>query len=130
MRRTRAAQRAAAEATQSSDTSDAHTLQPELIERVPLGDVTANAHNIADPEPTEIADMPPKRSKSRAGAKKGAKGKKAKATATATEEQTETIRVQEDDRQAAGSPASDAAVEDLAIAPASGTCLRILYSPA
>lgn len=125
MRRTRAAQRAAAEA-KLSDTSDAHTLQPDLVERVPLGDVTTNAHNIADTEPIQTAEMPPKRSKSRAGAKKGAKGKKGKAIVTG--EQPETIQVQEDDRQAAGSPASDAAVEDLAVQPAHGTCLHSLYS--
>jgi hypothetical protein len=115
--RTRAARRAAEETQHNPQ-------EPDTAERVPLGDVSPNAHNnIAEAEPVHVTEMPPKRSKSRAGNKKGAKGKKSKAAAT--EEPTDSGEVREEERQAAASPASDATVEELAVRTENG--IRLLF---
>ncbi|KAF2280555.1 uncharacterized protein EI97DRAFT_428644 [Westerdykella ornata] len=118
MRLTRAARRA--EAAQDISTSphapDAHTSDPNR--RVPLGNVSINPIR----EPIEPDDLDPKAmapNKPKATSTKVTKPKKPK-----TRERYNVDEVQlvlGDERQAAGSPASDAAVDDLAASPANGT---------
>jgi hypothetical protein len=93
-------------------------MDTETAERVPLGEVSTNSPNRAiDAEITEAKPKALKRSKSKS--KKGGRGKKAKAV---EEEQFDDAVVLEDERQAAGSPASDAAADELATPPANGAC--------
>ncbi|KAF2117508.1 hypothetical protein BDV96DRAFT_570332 [Lophiotrema nucula] len=117
MRLTRAAQRAVA--IETEDASNASLPPTPSKERVPLGEVSANT--IAEPTvdvelAAEVKKMPPKKGKK--GGKKGTKSKK-----TAEEEVLEVANagepqvILEDARQAAGSPASDAAVDELASGP-------------
>lgn len=117
-----------AEATQevsleTADASHSH-IELETKERVPLGEVSGNSPVKPELENAEVKKMPAKKGKAKGGAKKGAKGKRAKA---AEEEQVEdeVIVVLEDERQAAGSPASDAAVDELAKEPTEGACSGI-----
>ncbi|KAH7359988.1 hypothetical protein BKA66DRAFT_573733 [Pyrenochaeta sp. MPI-SDFR-AT-0127] len=83
----------------------------DLTERAPLNEISPNAspelghHEEKLPKKTTA-----KKTKGKGGAKKGAKGKKAQAAEV--EEQVQVVL--EDEREAAASPASDAAVEDLA----------------
>jgi hypothetical protein len=84
-------------------------------ERVPLGEVSANPLN-EHPAPTTMA--PAKKTKAKGG-RKGAKGKKGKKAEQEPEQEPETtetdhVEVLEDERKAAASPASDAAVGELA----------------
>jgi hypothetical protein len=78
-----------------------------------LGEVSPNSvPEIVETAHDELTKMPSKKAKGKGGAKKNAKGKKAK---TATEEAAvDVVEVLEDERLAAGSPASDAAVDELA----------------
>ncbi|KAF2651352.1 hypothetical protein K491DRAFT_781925 [Lophiostoma macrostomum CBS 122681] len=112
MRLTRAASRAEAPTFEDSETPNASKPHTDLPERVPLGEVSVNAVLEPAPEHNEAEKMPPKKSKAKGGAKKGAKGKKGN---VAEEEHVEVVL--EDERQAAGSPASDAAVDELANPP-------------
>jgi hypothetical protein len=110
MRLTRAALRAGAE---QDDASNVHT---DLKERVPLSEVSVNtALDVevegADTEQAEPKKMPARKTKGRTGAKKGAKSKKA--TVVEDEQDQDVQVVLEDERQLAGSPASDAAADDL-----------------
>lgn len=111
MRLTRSALRAEAPSTTPIETSDASSvpLPPSPIkERVPLGEVSGNPAS----DQAELATMAPaKKTKGKAG-RKAAKGKKGKKTEVETA--VERVEVLEDERQAAGSPASDAAVDELA----------------
>lgn len=113
MRTTRAALRA-----QDTEIDASNTPATPTKERVPLGDISANAVAEAvegtDPE-LEAKNMPVKKGKGKGGAKKAAKGKKAKVAEGE-------IEVLEDERQAAGSPASDVAVDELAKGPSHGAC--------
>ncbi|KAF2256432.1 hypothetical protein BU26DRAFT_499099 [Trematosphaeria pertusa] len=112
MRLTRAALRA--EATQHIETADASNPHTDPKERVPLGEVSANAAiEPADPEEAQPQKMPAKKTKGRGGAKKSAKAKKGKPA----EDDVDAVQVLENERQAAGSPASDAAVDELARKP-------------
>jgi hypothetical protein len=90
-------------------------------DRVPLGDVSANT--VLDPDPTDAPakKMAAKKAKAKSTAKKGAKGRKANAAQEDDAEAVDAAPVTEDERQAAGSPASDAAVEELADQPTAGT---------
>ncbi|KAF2184331.1 hypothetical protein K469DRAFT_750940 [Zopfia rhizophila CBS 207.26] len=116
MRLTRAALRAEATENRDNETADASKvplLPTPLKERVPLGEVSTNA--VAEqPEPElEVKKMAaPKKTKAKGGKKaaKGKKGKKADVEVTEGEQ----VEVLEDERKAAGSPASDAAVDELA----------------
>lgn len=118
MRLTRAAQRAQQNVDELVDATDQ--------ERAPLNEISHNTTpELAEPEesmpmktPAKTsaktpAKTPAKKSK-KGGAKKGAKGKKGKAI----EDEEHIGHVTEDERQAAASPASDAAVEDPAKGPA------------
>jgi hypothetical protein len=110
MRLTRAALRAGAE---QDDASNVHT---DLKERVPLSEVSVNTAlevevEGADTEQAEPKKMPARKTKGRTGAKKGAKSKKA--TIVEDEQDQDVQVVLEDERQLAGSPASDAAADDL-----------------
>jgi hypothetical protein len=110
MRLTRAALRAGAE---QDDASNVHT---DLKERVPLSEVSVNtALDVevegADTEQAEPKKMPARKTKGRTGAKKGAKSKKA--TIVEDEQDQDVQVVLDDERQLAGSPASDAAADDL-----------------
>jgi hypothetical protein len=113
MRLTRAALRA--ESTESIDTADASNLHSDAKQRIPLGDVSANTLPDLDLEDTQIKKMAPKKLR-KGAAKKGAKGKKF--------EEVEDVGVEpqvlEDERQAAGSPASDAAIDELSSGPTDG----------
>jgi hypothetical protein len=104
-------------------TPDASIAHADLDERVPLSEVSANAAD-QEPEVQEPKAMAPlKRTKSkRGGAKKGAKAKKAQVE---EEEEEQGQVVLEDERQAAGSPASDAAADDLAGVSTDGTRFRV-----
>lgn len=133
------------------DHHPSHSKQTQ--DRNPISEIEANnvdapelhadvaAADAADAQP---AKMPPKRSKSKKGGKKGAKGKKAdpeKPTEAeqqkfngAEDEVKEEAQVEvvlEDERQAAGSPASDAARDKLVEPPSEGAsrCLRGVYGP-
>ncbi|KAF2262256.1 hypothetical protein CC78DRAFT_569862 [Lojkania enalia] len=117
MRLTRAALRAEATQSPENETADASKCElppTPLKERVPLGEVSPN--KVAEPAELEVdlkvKKMPAKKSKARGGAKRGAKGKTAKVA-----EEPVDVEVLEDARQAAGSPASDAAVGELAKGP-------------
>jgi membrane protein involved in colicin uptake len=82
-------------------------------ERAPLNEISLNAspEQVIEPE-EDIPNKTPAKSKSKKGAKKTAKKTaKAKKAKAAEDEQIQVVL--EDERQAAGSPASDAAVEDL-----------------
>lgn len=118
MRLTRAALRAEAP-IQDSETPDASNSHTELKARVPLGEVSANAALEPEPEQPDAKKMPAKKSKAKGGARKGAKGKKGKG-AEEDQDQVEIVEVLEDERQAAGSPASDAAADELAKPPTDG----------
>jgi hypothetical protein len=113
MRITRAALRA--ESTESIDTADASNLQSDAKQRIPLGDVSANTLPDPEFEDTQIKKMAPRKLR-KGAAKKGAKGKKV--------EEVEDVGVEpqvlEDERQAAGSPASDAAIDELSSGPTDG----------
>jgi hypothetical protein len=120
MRLTRAALRAEAEQVQS-DTDDASLLHSHL-KRVPLSEVNTNTaidhenenENENENEELQSQKMPAKKTKAKGGAKKGKKGKTA-------DEEVE-IEMVEDERRAAGSPASDAAVDELADGPTVSMC--------
>lgn len=107
------AQQTAEDPTTSDEVTD-------LKDRAPLNEISPNAspEQIGAPE-EDLPQKTPAKSKSKKGAKKtgkkAAKGKKAKA---AEEEQVQVVL--EDERQAAGSPASEAAVEDLVKGPSEG----------
>ncbi|KAF2742446.1 hypothetical protein M011DRAFT_266555 [Sporormia fimetaria CBS 119925] len=110
MRVTRAAMRAGADADAKPTPTD--------IERIPLSAVSSNPlRESADSEHVEIETkpMPPKRTKSKGGGRKGTRGKRGKAAEQEHEEHEEHADpvVLEDVRRAAGSPASDAASDDL-----------------
>lgn len=79
-------------------------------ERSPLLEISSNASPEQVVPVEELPKKTPAKGKSKKGTKKGAKGKKAKVV---DEEEPQQI-VLEDERQAAASPASDAAVEELA----------------
>ncbi|PSN68738.1 hypothetical protein BS50DRAFT_632622 [Corynespora cassiicola Philippines] len=117
MRLTRAALRA--EATQTTlqgdtQTVDASNTQADL-RRVPLGEVSANApSDTLEIEQAPPTKMPPKKSKAKGGAKKGARGKNTKDVG---ETHVEVVEINADGRDGAGSPASDAPVDELANAP-------------
>jgi hypothetical protein len=103
MRLTRAALRA-----ESIETADASNLP-----RIPLGEVPTNTLSDPELEDTQIKKMPPKKLR-KGAAKKGVKGKK-----EVDDDEVEP-QVLEDERQAAGSPASDAAVDELSNGPTEG----------
>lgn len=120
MRLTRAALRA--EATPNllpNDAADASTvpLPPSPSkERIPLSEVSANPLN---EQPTTTM-APAKKSKAKGG-RKGANGKNSKKAELEPETtEAEQVEVLEDERKAAASPASDAAVDDLAKVGANG----------
>ncbi|KAH7125273.1 hypothetical protein B0J11DRAFT_486707 [Dendryphion nanum] len=122
MRLTRAALRAeATQQVEESETPDASNPHNDLKERVPLGEVSPNSALESAPiAETPATKMPPKKSKAKGGAKKGARGKKGKAAEGEEEEEQveiEVAEVLEDARQAAGSPASDAAADELSSEP-------------
>ncbi|PVI07868.1 hypothetical protein DM02DRAFT_234885 [Periconia macrospinosa] len=116
MRLTRAALRAEAQQP-DIETFDASKppANPQAIEdRVPLSDVSGNTSIELDPEEADQVQsqrMPPKKSKAKAGAKKGAKGKKGKAV---KDDNTPVVESVQDEPLAAGDPAADAAVGELA----------------
>jgi membrane protein involved in colicin uptake len=85
----------------------------DIKERAPLNEISLNASPEQVIEPGEdIPNKTPAKSKSKKGAKKTAKkNAKAKKAKAAEDEQIQVVL--EDERQAAGSPASDAALEDL-----------------
>lgn len=114
MRLTRAARRA--EAPLDNDASGTH---PNTDERTPLGEVSLNAADLEPEVQEESKAMAPKRTKSKRGGKKSAKNNKPKVEEQDEPEQTQVVL--EDERQLAGSPASDAAAEDLAAPPTEGT---------
>lgn len=112
MRLTRAAQRA----QHNDETLEAS----DLSERAPLNEISPNASpELGHREEEVFKKAPAKKAKSKAAKKKG-KGKKGKVTEEEQEQQQEVQVVLEDEREAAGSPASDAAVEDLAEGPSNG----------
>jgi len=115
MRLTRAALRAEAHEI-DGETADASHPHTEPQERVPLGEVSPNTTIEPEIEEVHAAKMPAKKSKAKGGAKKGAKGKKG----NAAEGAIEAVEVLEDERSAAGSPASDVAVDELAKETADG----------
>ena len=122
MRLTRSALRAEATPIPPLETPDASSvpLPPSPIkERVPLGEVSGNLIN---EEPEVMA--PAKKTKAKGGRKaaKGKKGKKAEEAEPAVEEQ---VQVLEDERKAAASPASDAAVDELAKDAPGGEYLQV-----
>ena len=124
MRLTRAALRAeATQQVEENETPNASNPHTDLKERVPLGEVSPNPalESLATTE-TPARKMAPKKSKGKGGAKKGAKGKKGKVAEEDLVE-IEDAEVLEDARQAAGSPASNAAVDELAKEPANGKLL-------
>ncbi|KAF2491067.1 hypothetical protein BU16DRAFT_142711 [Lophium mytilinum] len=108
MRQTRSALRA--EVIHVDDSSSAAVPLPftPFKERAPLGEIAGNTA-VAEAETGE--EMAQKKVKAAKGGRKGKKGKK-------MEEEVETEQQQavvlEDERQAAGSPASDGAAEELA----------------
>ncbi|KAF1955534.1 hypothetical protein CC80DRAFT_594277 [Byssothecium circinans] len=109
MRLTRAALRAEAEAQQPViETADASNAHSDPKGRVPLGEVSTNTAIEPEVEHPQSQKMPPKKRK----AKGGARGKKGKGV-----DEVEVADVLEDERAAAGSPASDAAVDELAKEP-------------
>lgn len=111
MRLTRAAQRA----QHNDETLDAS----DLSERAPLNEISPNASpELGHREQEVFKKAPAKKAKSKGAAKKKAKGKKGKNTEAEEEQQVQVVL--EDEREAAGSPASDAAVEDLAEGPSNG----------
>ncbi|KAJ4357969.1 uncharacterized protein N0V89_002546 [Didymosphaeria variabile] len=120
MRVTRAASRVehAQHADGDIETNDASITRTDVQDRVPLGHVSAN--NVLDPDSTDAPakKMAVKKGKAKGTAQKGAKGKKAKA---AQDEEKDGPLVPDDGRQAAGSPASDAAVDELAGQPIEDT---------
>lgn len=118
MRITRAALRVEAQ-HEESETPNASTAQFHSSARIPLGEVSANAALDPDTQDTQAQTMPAKKAKGKGGAKKGARGRKAKA---ADDDDDALVEVLEDERQAAGSPTSDAAADELATAPADGAC--------
>jgi hypothetical protein len=109
MRLTRAALRAEAQCI-DSETADASHPHTDPQERVPLTEVSPNTAIEPEAEVVYTAKMPAKKSKVKGGAKKGAKERNGKSS----EDQVELVEVLEDERLAAGSPASDAAVDELA----------------
>ncbi len=109
MRLTRAAQRA-------QQTTDEVVDAPVVQERAPLNEISPNASPELILEQDELPQKTPtKKTKAKGGAKKGKKGKKGKAV---EDEPVQVVR--EDEREAAGSPASEAAVEELAKEPSNG----------
>ncbi|KAF2035393.1 hypothetical protein EK21DRAFT_84464 [Setomelanomma holmii] len=105
MRLTRAAQRA------QENVEEPITDATEVKARTPLNEISPNASPELIEPVEEVTKKTPARSKSKKGGKKAKKGKKGKA---AEEEEEEPVQVVlEDERQAAGSPASDAAAEEL-----------------
>ncbi|KAL1612530.1 hypothetical protein SLS60_000757 [Paraconiothyrium brasiliense] len=116
MRVTRAASRVehAQHADSDTETNDASSPRTELQDRVPLGEVSANT--VLDPESADAPakKMAVKKAKAKGTAKKGAKAKKAK---TAQGEEEEEALALHHGRQAAGSPTSDAVVDELASQP-------------
>ena len=113
MRLTRAALRA--------ETID--SIEFDAQARIPLNEVSTNTlPEHVDLEDTQPKKMPPK--KSRKGAtKKAPKGKKAR---DVDDEQIEP-QVLEDERLAAGSPASDAAADELAKGPTDGAFAVMIH---
>jgi hypothetical protein len=107
MRQTRAALRAEAHDI-SGETADASSPHTEPQERVPLGEVSPNTTVEPASEELQAAKMPSKKSNAKGGAKKAAKGKKGKTV----DEEVDVVEVLEDERLAAASPASDAAVDE------------------
>ncbi|OAL48711.1 hypothetical protein IQ07DRAFT_84483 [Pyrenochaeta sp. DS3sAY3a] len=108
MRLTRAAQRA----QHNDETLDAS----DLNERAPLNEISPNASpELGHREEEVVKKAPAKKAKSKGAAKKKGKGKKGKTTEAEEEQKVQVVL--EDEREAAGSPASDAAVEDLAEGP-------------
>jgi hypothetical protein len=115
MRLTRAALRAEAHEV-DGETADASHPHTEPQERVPLGEVSPNTTFEPEIEEFDTVKMPAKKTKAKGGAKKGAKGKKGKTA----EDVVEVVEVLEDERSAAGSPASDVAIDELAEETADG----------
>lgn len=116
MRLTRAALRAGAHDL-DDETTDASQQHTDAQERVPLGEVTANAAN--DPESNDIPTKKMAVKKGRSS-KKGAKGKKTKA-AHEEEEEAEGV-VEEAEPHDAGAPTDDSARHDLADEPTASAC--------
>lgn len=109
MRLTRAAQRAqhVDEPTDATDFKD----------RAPLNEISPNASpELGQREEEQSKKASAKKARGKGGAKKKAKGKKGKAA----EEEEQIQVVLGDECDAAGSPASDGAVEDLAKGPSDG----------
>lgn len=109
MRLTRAALRAEAEAVRVDDQENAgasnEPLSPaELKERIPLGQVAGN-------DQIDSKSMAVGKRTNAKSSRKG-KGKKGKGVEEEAAENQQTV-ILEDERKAGGSPASDAAVEDL-----------------
>ncbi|KAH7094690.1 hypothetical protein FB567DRAFT_543107 [Paraphoma chrysanthemicola] len=105
MRLTRAAQRA--QETVDDPTTDA----TEVKARNPLDEISPNASPELVEPAEEVPKKTPARSKSKKGGKKAKKGKKGKAAEEELEEPVQVVL--EDERQDAGSPASEAAAEEL-----------------
>jgi hypothetical protein len=115
MRLTRAALRAESIEAISIETADASNLSSDLKQRIPLGEVSANSLPDLELEDAQTKKMPPKKLR-KGAAKKGAKGNKVEDV----EDEGADPQVLEDERQAAGSPASDAAVDELSNGPTDG----------
>ncbi|KAF2809631.1 uncharacterized protein BDZ99DRAFT_463416 [Mytilinidion resinicola] len=109
MRQTRSALRA--EAIHVDDSSAAAVPLPftPFKERAPLGEIAGNTAVIEVEKGEEMAQG--KKAKAAKGGRKGKKGKKAEEEIEVEQQQAVVL---EDERQAAGSPASDGAVEELA----------------
>ena len=111
MRLTRAAQRAQQGTDEPTDATDVN-------ERAVLNEISPNA----SPEQIHVEEELPKKTpakkvKGKGGAKKGTKGQKTKAAEVEAEEDEPVQVVPEDERELAGSPVCDRAIEDLAAGP-------------
>ncbi|KAF2471632.1 uncharacterized protein BDR25DRAFT_313564 [Lindgomyces ingoldianus] len=126
MRLTRAALRAEATRTHDNETADASNLLPPTpsTDRIPLGEVSANAVAELSQGHPNLKNMAPKKAKSKV-AKKAAKGNKARKAQASPPGDEREVEVLEDERRAAGSPASDAAVDELAKAPADDIVVQV-----
>ncbi|KAF1970456.1 hypothetical protein BU23DRAFT_591028 [Bimuria novae-zelandiae CBS 107.79] len=109
MRLTRAALRAEHAQHVDDETQDASVPHTDVHERVPLGEVSANTALDLEPTNAPTKKMAVKKGKAKGASKKGAKGMKAKTT---QEEDADVVL--ENERHAAGSPASEVAADELA----------------
>lgn len=93
----------------------------DVTERAPLNEISPNASPELGHREEKLLKKPTaKKSKGKSGAKKAAKGKKGKGAEVEEQVEEQVQIVLEDEREAAASPASDAAVEDLAQGPPVG----------